>query len=148
MFNIDLNASLWRIQFGNKTNDIISRKKSFQKRSKILMSSEFQRPKDLKVEHLKQCPTHKDTPIIIDQFDIAQPERQKYVLSSKFRILQDINSHLYVRIIFTHKKNPVRSYTVLRIVEYFLFSFECSSSLLYNSIAIKLKIGLLFSIFG
>lgn len=56
----------------------------------------LKRPKDLKVENIKQCPTDEDSPIIVDVFDITQPERQKYALNSTIRVLKDINNHIYV----------------------------------------------------
>lgn len=56
----------------------------------------FQRPKDLKVENIKQCPIDEDSPIVVEVFDVTQPERQKYSLNSTIRILSDIPGHIYV----------------------------------------------------
>lgn len=58
----------------------------------------FKRPKDLKVENVKQCLdfVSKDSPIVVDVFDITQRERQKWALNSTVRILSDIATHIYV----------------------------------------------------
>ncbi|XP_055298723.1 uncharacterized protein LOC129566650 [Sitodiplosis mosellana] len=59
------------------------------------------RPKDLKVENIKQCPIDEDSPIVIDVFDITQPERQKYALNATIRILSDIDNHIYFKMNLT-----------------------------------------------
>lgn len=56
----------------------------------------LKRPKDMKVEKLEICPTDKDSPIIMEHFDIIQQARQKYALNATMRIVNEVNSHLYV----------------------------------------------------
>lgn len=84
------------------------------------------------MENIKQCSTDEHTPIIIDVFDITQPERQKYALNSTIHILEDVNSHIYVRTSYKiHHSNSVNDRTLQFYFSCFKFKMnvtKCSFS--------------------
>lgn len=45
---------------------------------------------------MTQCLANKDSPIILEQFDLTQPERQQYRLNATMKVLKEIDSNMVV----------------------------------------------------